>query len=257
MGADLIQHAFHGHAVRVVTDEHGEPMFVLADLCAILGLSSPTRVAERIDPDALSLAQVIDTMGRSQTATVVTEAGMYEVVIRSDKPDAREFRRWVTTDVLPAIRRTGSYGSPSFDLTSMDDVALLLAAATNALTRVRELEPPAAAWNLLVESSGDYSMRDTAQILSRDPDIEIGQNRLAKYLRQIGWIDYRGIPYQHHVDVGRLSSKPQTRVSNRTGERVTCDPQVRITLKGLGALHKLLGGTAPVATGPAYLAVVA
>jgi prophage antirepressor-like protein len=249
MSADLVQHAFHGQAVRVITDEHGDPLFVLADLCKVLDLGNPSMVAQRVDPDALSQAEVIDSLGRGQQAHVVTESGMYEVVIRSDKPEAREFRRWVTREVLPSIRRTGAYVAP---MSREQRLALAVIDAQAMISeqgdRIAELEPAAHSWATLAESTGDHSMRDTAQILSRDPDIEIGQNRLAKYLRQVGWIDPRGIPYQHHVDTGRIHSKPQTRVSHRTGERVACEPQVRITIKGLGALHKLLGGTEPVDT---------
>lgn len=255
MSTDLIQHAFHGQAVRVITDEHGEPWFVLSDLCVALGITNARNVAARLDDDVKGVRPV-DTLGGRQNLTVVTEPGMYDVIVRSDSPEAKPFRRWVTTEVLPSIRRTGSYGSPSFDLTRMDDVALLLQAATNALTRVRELEPPAQAWQAMAESSGDYSLRDAAQILDRDPSIKTGQNRLGQYLRQIGWLDRRGIPYQRHVDLGRIQSRVRTYKHPRTGETVTADPQVRITIKGLGDLHKMLGGTVPLDARPA-LGVVA
>lgn len=257
MTADLIQHAFHGQAVRVITDEHGEPLFVLADLCAVLGLTSPNKVAERVDPDARSLAPVIDSLGRTQQATVVTEAGMYEVVIRSDSPRAIPFRRWVTSELLPEVRKTGSYMAPQ---SREQRLALAVIDAQAMLTekdgQIAMLTPSAHSWDMLVESTGDYSLRDAAQILDRDPSIKTGQNRLSTYLRQVGWIDARGIPYQRHVDLGRINAKPQTRVSHRTGERVACEPQVRITLKGLGALHKLMGGTEPLdVEGPHLVAV--
>lgn len=257
MSTDLIQHAFHGHAVRVITDQHHEPWFVLSDVCRVLDIANPSNVAARVDPDALRTVEVIDSMGRTQSARAVNEPGLYEVIFLSRKPEAREFKRWVTTEVLPSIRRTGSYATAAN--TPEQRIALAVIEAQALLAekdaRIAVLEPPAAAWTALADSAGDYSMRDTAQILSRDPGIEVGQNRLAKLLRQIGWIDSRGIPYQHHVDVGRLRSKPQTRVSHRTGERVACDPQVRITLKGIEALHKTLHGTAPVQVEPAPLAV--
>lgn len=256
MSADLIQHAFHGQAVRVLTDHHGRPLLVLADLCRVLDLGNTSMVASRIDPDALSTAEVIDSMGRKQSASVVTEAGMYEVVLLSRKPEAREFKRWLTHEVLPSIARTGSYGTPSFDLTRMDDVALLVQAAATAVQRVRELEPPAAAWTAMADAGGDYSLRDAAQILDRDPAIKTGQNRLGQYLRQIGWLDRRGIPYQRHVDLGRITSRVRTYKHPRTGEQMTGDPQVRITVKGLGALHKLLGGTEPLDTTERHLVAV-
>ena len=255
MSAGLIQHAFHGQAVRVITDERGEPWFVLADLCAALGIRNARDVAARLDDDMKGVG-LIDTLGGRQQMTTVTESGMYEVVVRSDSAQAKPFRRWITTEVLPSIRRTGSYGTPSFDLTRIEDVALLVQAATTALTRVRELEPPAAAWTAMADAGGDYSLRDAAQILDRDPSIKTGQNRLGQYLRQIGWLDKRGIPYQRHVDLGRITSRVRTYKHPRTGEQMTAEPQVRITVKGLGALHKLLGGTEPLDTTERHLVAV-
>ena len=160
-----------------------------------------------------------------------------------------DFKRWVTHELLPEVRRTGSYAVPQsreqrLALAVIDAQAML----TEKDERIAVLEPSAHAWDALADSVGDYSLRDAAQILSQDPSIEIGQNRLAKFLHECAWIDPRGVPYQRHVDVGRIQSKPQTRLSHRTGERIVCDPQVRVTVKGLGALHTLLGGTGPVAT---------
>lgn len=256
MSTDLIQHTFHGQSVRVSADEHGEPWFVLADLCAVLGIARPAVVAARIADDMKGVCQA-DTPGGRQQMTTVNEPGMWTVILRSDSPNAEPVRRWVTTEVLPSIRKTGSYALGA--QTPEQRIALAVIEAQTLLAEkdatIAVLAPPAAAWNALADSTGDYSMRDAAQILSRDPGIEIGQNRLAKLLRQIGWIDPRGIPYQHHVQVGRVRSKPQTRVSHRTGERVACDPQVRITLKGIEALHGHLHGLSPVQVEPAPLAV--
>ncbi|MGV8973148.1 MAG: phage antirepressor [Rhodoglobus sp.] len=247
MSADLIQHAFNGQAVRVITDEHGEPWFVAGDVATILGYSMASAMIRRLDDDEKGV-RPLHTLGGSQMQSVITEAGLYSAILGSSIPGARDFKRWVTHELLPEIRRTGSYAIPQ---TREQRLALAVIDAQAMLTesneRIAELEPPAAAWTALAESIGDYSMRDTAQILSRDASIEIGQNRLAKFLRQVGWIDPRGIPYQHHVNVGRMQAKPQTRVSHRTGERVACEPQVRITIKGLGALHSLLHGTEPLA----------
>lgn len=235
MSTDLSTFGFHGHSVRVVTDEHGEPLFVLADLCTVLGLSNPTRVAERLDPDALSQAQVIDAMGRTQQAHAVTEAGMYEVVIRSDKPEARTFRRWITTDVLPSIRKTGQYGAVSH-LTRSDLARMVIdseAMAAESAARVLELEPPARAWTSLADAAGDYSLRDAAQILARDHGVETGQNRLMDTLRDWGWVDGKDIPYQRVVDQGLLRSKVQSYEHPRTNVRALAKPQIRITTKGL------------------------
>lgn len=232
---DLTAFGFHGQSVRVVIDEHGEPLFVLADLCKVLDLTNPTRVAERLDPDALSLAQVIDSMGRPQQAHAVTEAGMYEVVIRSDKPEARDFRRWITTEVLPSIRKTGQYGAISH-ITKSDLARMVIdseAAKDAAEARVLELEPSAQAWTALADAAGDYSLRDAAQILSRDHGVQTGQNRLMDTLREWAWVDAKDIPYQRVVDAGLVRARPRTYEHQRTNVRVLAKPQIRITVKGL------------------------
>lgn len=103
---------FGAEEVRVVAIDR-EPWFVLADLCRVLGLSNPRMVAQRIGDDVSQTYPISDALGRQQHTTIVSEAGMYEVVIRSDKPEAIAFRRWITGTVLPEIRRTGSYGAPA------------------------------------------------------------------------------------------------------------------------------------------------
>ncbi len=128
--------------VRVVTIDD-EPWFVLADLCAVLQLAAVGRVASRLD-EGVRQTHTLQTAGGTQRMTVVNESGMYEVVIRSDKPEAVEFRRWITGEVLPAIRRTGSYGAPVVPLRGPELVAAALVEATQMLeqreSRIQQLE---------------------------------------------------------------------------------------------------------------------
>lgn len=87
---------------------NGAPWFVLKDVCDILGVSNSRMVAERLDDDEKGVSQ-IDTLGGKQKVLVINESGLYHVVLRSDKPQAKPFRKWVTNDVLPTLRKTGSY----------------------------------------------------------------------------------------------------------------------------------------------------
>lgn len=102
--------------VRTLVNRDGDPLFVLADLCRVLDLSNPSKVATQVDADALTTSEVIDSMGRSQSAKTVTEAGMYQIVFMSRKQEAVSFRRWITHEVLPAIRKTGSYQVNALEL---------------------------------------------------------------------------------------------------------------------------------------------
>ena len=93
-----------GNDIRVMTDDQGEPWFVLNDICGVLGITNTRNVAGRLDGDCVRPADVTDNLGRLRRTNVVNEAGLYEVIIRSDKPEATQFRRWVTSEVLPSLR---------------------------------------------------------------------------------------------------------------------------------------------------------
>lgn len=95
---------FEEQQVRML-EKDGQPWWVLADVCKVLGLSNPTKVSSRLDDDERSNFK----LGRQGKATIVNESGLYSVIIRSDKPAAKKFKRWITHEVLPSIRKTGSY----------------------------------------------------------------------------------------------------------------------------------------------------
>lgn len=112
--------------------------------------------------------------------------------------------------------------------------------------QVRELEPAAHSWETLAgETTGDYSLRDAAQILNRDRSILTGQNRLMATLREFGWVDAKGSPYQREIDAGRLVCRVLPYQHPHTKEP-KLSSQVRITVKGLHELHKRLGGERPL-----------
>ena len=112
----------------------GEPWFVLKDVCDVLGLSTPARVAERLDSDEVSQAHLIDSMGRSQEMTIISESGLYNVILRSDKPEAKPFRKWVTAVVLPSIRKNGGYIAGQEELSPQELMAKALLVAQKTLT---------------------------------------------------------------------------------------------------------------------------
>lgn len=95
--------------VRVNVTTNNEPLFCLADLCSALGIVNHRNVRARLDDDDVRQMDATDNLGRTQQTTFVTEAGMYDVILRSDAPTAKPFRKWVTSEVLPSIRKSGSY----------------------------------------------------------------------------------------------------------------------------------------------------
>lgn len=236
---------YSGLTVRTLIID-GEPWFILNDLCVVLKISNPYNVASRVSEDALRQTEVIDSMGRAQQMSIVSEAGMYEVVIRSDKPQAEQFRWWLTHEVIPQIRKTGSYGVAKLEGPALVAAALIEAQKIieQSQAQVEALTPRAEAWDELASADGDYEVADAAKILAR-AGIDTGRQRLFEQLHEVTWI-YRGPSgkwkcRQTAVDAGYLAEKPQSHHHPRTGELVLDPPQVRVTVKGLERLRVRLG----------------
>ena len=102
--------SFGNHEIRTITDEHGEAWFVANDVCAALGLANPhDALAKHVDEDDLAKREVTDNLGRQQLTNHVNESGLYALIFGSRKESAKRFKRWVTSEVLPAIRKNGYY----------------------------------------------------------------------------------------------------------------------------------------------------
>jgi prophage antirepressor-like protein len=108
MSTEIVPFVFDGHNVRTVTIE-GEPWIVVADACAILELGNSRQVVNQLEPDEVSKTYVIDAKGRRQKAHITNEPGLYRLIFRSNKPQAKRFQRWIYNEVLPSIRRTGQF----------------------------------------------------------------------------------------------------------------------------------------------------
>ncbi len=111
---------FERYAIRVVL-KAGEPWWVLADVCAVLELSDPSMAAVRLDEDEKG-TNIIGTLGGDQEMLIVSEPGLYKLLTTSRKPEAKRFNRWVRHEVLPEIRRTGSYGGAMPTLDAIGDL---------------------------------------------------------------------------------------------------------------------------------------
>lgn len=252
MAATIIPFTYESATDVRVLSIGGEPWFVLADLTRALGLArSAAAVSGRLSDDVRQTYPIPDSLGRIQQTTIVSEPGMYEVIIRSDAPAAEPFRRWLTHEVIPQIRKTGNYGMarqlPQNFAEALRELACEVEAHELAKVRIKELEPAASAWSALVEATGDYSVADAAKQLSRDPAIQIGQNTLFRWLGKHGWL-YRRTdewhPYQEKIDAGLLTLKTNRPYwDSKRGVDVLPAPTVRITAKGLHKLYVLLGGT--------------
>lgn len=166
---------YENNDVRTV-ELNGEPWFALKDVCAVLGISNHKMTAQRLDADEVILTDLTDSMGRQQETTVINESGLYNVILRSDKPEAKPFRKWVTSEVLPSIRKNGGYIAGQEQLTPSELMAKALLVANKTLAereaRISELtvqnaimQPKAEYFDELVDRNLLTSFRDTAKQL--------------------------------------------------------------------------------------------
>ena len=206
-----------GNDIRVITDNQGEPWFVLKDVCDALELSNPSMVADRLDGDDLSTTEVIDNRGRNQKTNVVTEAGLYEVIFMSRKPEAKAFRRWVTSEVLPSIRKHGMYATPATIDDMLDDPDIMInalmrlkeerAARAKAEAEVEAQRPVAALGKAIETAEGDLTPSAFGKILSKTIPT-MGPNKFCRWLLDNNFAFRNGqgkiIPMQDAVNRGIL-----------------------------------------------------
>lgn len=233
---DLQIFNYQDTAVRTVMVD-GEPWFVLADLCKVLDIVNVGNVATRLDEVNVRLADVENSRGQSRKTVVTSEAGMYEVVIRSDKSEAVAFRRWITREVLPSIRRTGGYGqvAPS----GPELVALALLEANKMLEQkdavIHELEPKADAYEAFMNADGTYSIGRVAKMLGRS------QNKLFADLRNAGVLIAKGhmhnTPYQQYMHHFKVSPYSYERRDGSMG----CSYTTTVQPSGVEFIRRKLG----------------
>ena len=235
---------FNYNSVEVRTIQNdGEPWFVLRDVCNVLGLGTPARVAERLDPDEVSQTHITDSMGRQQEMTIINESGLYNVILRSDKPEAKPFRKWVTSEVLPTIRRHGMYATPDTVekmLADPDTTIKLLEtikqerAARMALEAKAEADKPKVLFADAVSASHTSILVGDLAKLLRQNGVEIGQNRLFSFLREKGYLCSQGerynLPTQRSMDRGWFQVKETT--INQPNGSVRITRTVKVTGKG-------------------------
>lgn len=198
---DLQIFNYNGNKVRTIQKD-GEPWWVLKDICEVLGLSSPHKVFDRLDEDEKGRNQ-IPTHGGEQEMTVVNESGLYNVILRSDKPEAKPFRKWVTSEVLPSIRKNGGYIANQENLTPEQIVANALIVAQNIISQkdkqIEQMKPKAEFFDAVADSRTAISMNEVSKVLGIKG---YGRNNLFEFLRNNGILDRWNVPYQRYIDCG-------------------------------------------------------
>ena len=229
-------------SIRTLTED-GEPWFVATDIAKALGYGHTPHMTRRLDLDEKGVRSV-DTPGGKQSLTVISEAGLYGAVLGSKIPEAKAFKRWVTHEVLPAIRRTGGYMAAKPDETPEETMARALRIADETMRRQRErieslsgenaeMRPKALFADAVAASESTCLVGELAKML-RQNGVEIGQNRLFDWLRERGYLgkggSNRNVPTQASMDMGLFRIK-ETAVTHSDG-RVTINRTPKVTGKG-------------------------
>lgn len=247
---------FHTATVRTLVDENGEPWFVAKDVCDILGIDT-NHLREALDDDEITNLRNPEVWNKPGRAPlIISEPGLYKLIMRSRKPEAKEFRRWVTHKVLPTIRKHGIYATettidqilanPDFGIRLLTDLKEERAKRIEAENHVKELAPKAKALDDFTNVPDALLVREAAKLLS-NAGTPIGEKELREWLSQHDWT------YRHagtwwaaseRVKAGHLVMvASRAHGQHKDGSIFAFAPTVKITRKGLALLHTRLGET--------------
>lgn len=199
-------------SIRVVT-QNGEPWFVGKDVTEILGYSNNRdALAKHVDEEDKDDVAIRDAIGREQNTVVINESGLYSLVLRSQMPEARQFKRWITHDVIPAIRKHGVYATPDTVEKMLEDPDSLIkilqtlkeerAARMEAEETNRINAPKVLFADSVAQAENDILVGELAKLLKQN-GVETGQNRLYNKLREDGFIMKNStIPTQRAMEMG-------------------------------------------------------
>ena len=245
MNNEIQKFDFKGAALRTLTDEAGEPWFVLKDCMSILDLGNPTETVKMFDKDEFSTTEVIDSIGRRQQTYIISEPGLYRLVMKSRKPEAKEFQRWVTHEVLPSIRKHGGYMAGQERMTpeqmALASMRWLQSKVDEQAKQLKAQEGKVLFANAVETARTSILVGDFAKILKSN-GIDIGQRRLFAWLREHGWlIKAKGsswnMPTQKAMDLHLFEVK-ETTISHSDGH-TTINKTPKMTGKGQTYFAKL------------------
>lgn len=230
---------FKGNEVRVVMN-NDEPWFVAKDVCDVLEIANPTQALHRLDDDERSMFNI----GRQGDVNVVNEPGLYSLILGSRKPEAKSFKRWVTHEVIPSIRKHGAYMTPETIERTITDPDFIIGLATRLkeeqqrtanLQKQIELDKPKVVFaDAVTTSKTSILVGELAKILKQN-GVCIGQNRLFEWLRENGFLikrkgtDYN-MPTQKSMELGLFEIK-ETSVTHSDGN-ITINKTPKVTGKG-------------------------
>lgn len=222
MNTHMIPFNFGSSTIRVTTDDRCEPWFVASDIAKVLEYSEASAMTRQLDGDEKGLS-IVQTLGGSQELITINESGLYSAILRSRKPEAKQFKRWVTSEVLPSIRKNGGYIAGQ----EQDDPELIMAKALQVaqsviVRKTAELErakQTIATQAPAVEFAARVAGVEKGVVLGNFArTIGIGQNTLFKHLRSMRVLMEGGnrhnLPLQEYIDRGYFTVRESTYETN-------------------------------------------
>ena len=221
------------------TIQNGEPWFVAADVCKALDIENNRKATNRLDDDEKGVT-LSDTLGGKQKLTIVNEAGLYSLVLGSRKPEAKAFKRWITHEVLPTIRKTGGYVNsaeafiehylPNADESTRTMFRAQLKAIEDLNARIEADKPKVLFADAVSSSDTTILVGEMAKILKQN-GVDIGQKRFFEWLRQNGYLIKRkgsewNMPTQRSMELGLFEIKESTHLDGNGCNITTKTPKV-------------------------------
>ena len=252
MNTEIQTFNFNDASLRTLIDENSEPWFIAKDVCDILRIRTNT-IRTILEPDEISELSNDNSIDIAQnggkTPLIISESGLYSLTLKSRKPEARDFKHWVTHEVLPSIRKHGAYMTQqTLDkaLTSPDFLIQLATRLKEEREKVKALEPKAKALDAFTDVEDRLLVRDAAKILS-NAGTPVSEKQLREWMVANDWI-YKSNGSWHatakHCTAGHLVMVMSTKHGTKAdGTKFAFPPTVRITRKGLTLLHKRLSET--------------
>lgn len=245
MNNEIQKFDFKGAPLRTLTDKAGEPWFVAKDVCDILGLENSRKATAELDSDEKNTVTISDGIAGNPNKTIISEPGLYRLVMKSRKPEAKEFQRWVTHEVLPSIRKHGGYMAGQERMTpeqmALASMRWLQSKVDEQSKQLKAQEGKVLFANAVETARTSILVGDFAKILKSN-GIDIGPRRLFAWLREHGWlIKAKGsswnMPTQKAMDLHLFEIK-ETTISHSDGH-TTINKTPKMTGKGQTYFAKL------------------
>lgn len=226
---------FNGIQVRII-EKDGEPWFVLKDVCEVLDIGHVATVKQRLHDDVVSNYPITDALGRMQDTTIINEDGLYDVILESRKSEARAFRKWITSEVLPSIRKTGAYSVTPKLPQNYKEALIALIEEVDRREKVEEQlllqAPKVALYDTAMSAGNNFTMERVSKTIG------YGRNKLFEFLREVKVLRANNLPYQEYIDRGYFSVRQYSITHMTTG--IENKTQTLVTPKGMSYIHKRL-----------------